>query len=299
MAEVKHLGLFPNRFLDCPSTNLNQSAILNGLYPDIWMPQNYAIAMYWRVKKWKFSYSNAWSEIGETFWQYSNEIEFTIGQLKHLIQSQAYEEGESGPVYTLEDLVSGFAPNNETGLVCGPEESEYEQLIEQDFGPPILVTNTFDQIFDGLIFVQSLRSISGVGSPAAGTRTNANIFWSWNGAPASIKIINGEKFMRPHIMFSASTFRWTNIRASSWISNTQPPLGTYGTFSYKLLDEVFSTDIYAYNSRSTTSGFLDILDVNASFEAVEYWPYDPEDGGGPIYDSATGAVLRPDYIGLD
>ena len=26
--------------------------------------------------------------------------------------------------------------------------------------------------------------------------------------------------------------------------------------------------------------------------AVEYWPYDPEDGEGPIYDSATGAQLR-------
>jgi hypothetical protein len=25
----------------------------------------------------------------------------------------------------------------------------------------------------------------------------------------------------------------------------------------------------------------------------EYWPYDPEDGLGPIYDSATGAQLRP------
>jgi hypothetical protein len=24
----------------------------------------------------------------------------------------------------------------------------------------------------------------------------------------------------------------------------------------------------------------------------EYWPYDPGDGGGPIYDSVTGAQLR-------
>jgi len=26
--------------------------------------------------------------------------------------------------------------------------------------------------------------------------------------------------------------------------------------------------------------------------AAEYWPYDPGDGGGPIYDSGTGAQLR-------
>lgn len=30
-----------------------------------------------------------------------------------------------------------------------------------------------------------------------------------------------------------------------------------------------------------------------NIEATEYWPYDPNDGGGPIYDSTTGAQLRP------
>jgi hypothetical protein len=29
-----------------------------------------------------------------------------------------------------------------------------------------------------------------------------------------------------------------------------------------------------------------------AISATEYWPYDPGDGGGPIYDSATGAQLR-------
>jgi hypothetical protein len=31
---------------------------------------------------------------------------------------------------------------------------------------------------------------------------------------------------------------------------------------------------------------------NHVVSAEEYWPYDPEDGGGPIYDSVTGAQLR-------
>ena len=30
-----------------------------------------------------------------------------------------------------------------------------------------------------------------------------------------------------------------------------------------------------------------------AIEVAEWWPYDPGDGGGPIYDSATGAQLRP------
>jgi hypothetical protein len=33
-------------------------------------------------------------------------------------------------------------------------------------------------------------------------------------------------------------------------------------------------------------------DFTVNMTPAEYWPYDPEDGGGPIYDTATGAQLR-------
>ena len=33
--------------------------------------------------------------------------------------------------------------------------------------------------------------------------------------------------------------------------------------------------------------------VTGTIDVEEYWPYDPNDGGGPIYNSATGAQLRP------
>jgi len=35
-----------------------------------------------------------------------------------------------------------------------------------------------------------------------------------------------------------------------------------------------------------------ITSLNATLTATEYWPYDPGDGKGPIYDSASGAQLR-------
>ena len=35
-----------------------------------------------------------------------------------------------------------------------------------------------------------------------------------------------------------------------------------------------------------------IENLEATLTATEYWPYDPGDGGGPIYDSTTGAQLR-------
>jgi hypothetical protein len=37
----------------------------------------------------------------------------------------------------------------------------------------------------------------------------------------------------------------------------------------------------------------DVVSGSISVSASHYWPYDPGDGGGPIYDSATGAQLRP------
>jgi hypothetical protein len=61
--------------------------------------------------------------------------------------------------------------------------------------------------------------------------------------------------------------------------------------------------------RVVTGGQLELLDVVSDFsftqpdyfvgvggltiKAVEYWPYDPGDGGGPIYDTETGAQIRP------
>jgi hypothetical protein len=35
-----------------------------------------------------------------------------------------------------------------------------------------------------------------------------------------------------------------------------------------------------------------ITDLDRCNQRAEYWPYDPGDGGGPIYNSATGEQLR-------
>ena len=34
--------------------------------------------------------------------------------------------------------------------------------------------------------------------------------------------------------------------------------------------------------------------ITPTFEVMEWWPYDPNDGGGPIYNSSTGARIRND-----
>jgi hypothetical protein len=68
-------------------------------------------------------------------------------------------------------------------------------------------------------------------------------------------------------------------------ANTTVPLTFLGQ-TYALL-ALKSEPVLELPSGGTTT-----LEVSMSVDALEYWPYDPEDGGGPIYDSATGAQLR-------
>jgi hypothetical protein len=37
---------------------------------------------------------------------------------------------------------------------------------------------------------------------------------------------------------------------------------------------------------------FEIVSLNGTLQATEYWPYDPGDGLGPVYDTTTGAQLR-------
>lgn len=84
------------------------------------------------------------------------------------------------------------------------------------------------------------------------------------------------------IRFSADTLRW-QIESYPFSGNT----GTYGELEYTLLGETFTAPLHARNSLGSGD-----LSISASLTAEEYWPYDPGDGGGPIYDSATGQQLR-------
>lgn len=38
------------------------------------------------------------------------------------------------------------------------------------------------------------------------------------------------------------------------------------------------------------------LTIDIDTEGPNYWPYDPDDGGGPIYDTATGDQLRDPFV---
>jgi hypothetical protein len=56
------------------------------------------------------------------------------------------------------------------------------------------------------------------------------------------------------------------------------------------------TDVLASSSYGFAKSFNETSITwtgSINITASEYWPYDPNDGLGPIYDSATGEQLRP------
>lgn len=304
MATVRHWGLFSRRFERCPSENLSESALQGGLYPEIWMPPEFALAMYWRVKRWRFNYSMQWAEenAADAAWNWSFSREFTVGQANILTQTQdliSRDPDIAGPVYNVVDIVSAELDStvNETKLICGVDPAEWETIEFPDFGDPFVVNNVSNTHFYCAALSFGLKASSGTFSPNSGTGADANVIWPWLNLPAAYVRTTGNGIeMLPTIQFEATTFRWTRIRAFNWTvpSSGTVPLDTYGTFSYNLLGQSFSAPIYAYNSINNVAGFSNTLSVAASLEAIEYWPYDPNDGGGPIYNTTTGQRIRFD-----
>ncbi len=74
------------------------------------------------------------------------------------------------------------------------------------------------------------------------------------------------------------------------------PAGTgdkVGELSVQVLKLDFAVDLFRESPLTPPPELFEIVSLNGTLKATEYWPYDPEDGGGPIYDSTTGAQLRP------
>jgi hypothetical protein len=250
MAAFNHLGLFP-RSTPCP----RQEDLLYDLgLTDIWISSSpaflYACAHYWRVKTWRVSVDATWKEVN------AGDIAFSSST------SDLISQGIERNYYTYssppeEDDSSGTTPASESELICDQEKSRH-----------------------------SLFRYNEVGSGGSATAISYEYdYYAGDGnAPALFRLDGSGNVaeVKTPFYFAGQTTRW-NFNTYSFAGNT----GTYGTFTYTLLGQHFTTPIYAVNELGDGS-----LSISISLVAEEYWPYDPGDGEGPIYDSATGAQLR-------
>ena len=242
MAAVSHLGLFPTG-LRCPQPEVTADQSSSNERVDIWIssgtPFLYACAHYWKVKTWRVSLSATWKEgAQEGATTFSTSFSDTVSQgiqrtISDLPLNEFSEETE-------ENL--GETPSSENELVCG------------------VTGNT-------LKVAHSLDRRKNVTSGGAGTSLSA--FYSYgvsqSDPPAYFRLDGGGNVshVNTNFRFTASTFRWV-IRAFPFSGNT----GEYGTLTYSLLGQSFSTPLYAANSFGSTT-----LNISVSIEAEEYWPY--------------------------
>lgn len=261
MATVRHLGLVPN---GCPLT-FNPNTFTSGAIPRLWMSLEYAMAVYWRVKNWKVVVVANWQIAGAGTFFLSFSMEKTeISPFKYVREEWDTPVVEGGAFFLVDSLYLGQHPASEIDLVC-----EAPNLKLLDPAQIALAGNAEFRYF-------------GIGRPATADRMQTNIEITSN------VVYNSEnQLFAPLIRYRGSTFRWVNISPHPFQAEYST-YGEYGTFYLKMLGETFFCPIFAQNSRGGTN-----MDISVTLEATEYWPYDPGDGDGPIYDSATGAQLRP------
>jgi hypothetical protein len=263
MATVRHLGLFSRAFALCP---VEENAT-DFVYNDIHMPLSGVVAVYWRVKKWKFSFSAQWAEINanQATWELEKTIEFTVGEYVFDVENTIYRDG--------------VAAENERELVCGMKEDIIKGASDEG-----IIEMPASGHFIYMFVSDIVLATGGTGAGEAGSAISFTLKMPYNG-PASI--YNEEQLFTPPIDLE--------FRTAQWIANTveyNSTIGSYGSFNLKMLGKTYSCQIFGRNGRNGSFGFTNTLSINADLEPAEYWPYDPDDGLGPIYDKDTGAQLR-------
>jgi hypothetical protein len=305
--KLTHLGLFPRGLDGCIPTDWPDpyvsgespfvySAVFEGRQiPDIWMPLKDAIAMYWRVKKWKWSVSMTWAEIDGSVATYSfnEEREVWAGGLSFLNK----EENT-----IISDIESEEPTTDERSLVCGLPTPEVTELIYFDEGDPVEVTS-----FSRAHFAASIGEIwTATGGDQQGESLDiGRAYIRWGGELGDIPGLTAlpyppayarknqqdkwEYMPTPVVTFNVGAAGRWDIRVFPDLSGEEE---AYGTMTYKFLDKTYDCPIYATNQSANDPDFTNTLSIDATLEAMEYWPYDPGDGGGPIYSAKFGEKLR-------
>ena len=275
MASVRHLGLFPwciwpskKAFIDY--TELGTGGRLS--YDEL---QNYfetitsdlqtIMALYWRVKKWKVS--------GD--FQYTKESAGNPAQ--PVIETVPYEfffERNKDPE-------SSETLTKESDLVCLIKQEGSSQFLWpiiqfKRTGEPVEVVTAFGTGVWGARFACPII-------PTFSTDVRPIIKQEPNLYSCGLDFaFNYEDGLEPDVdLYSGGAI---NLASNESLSNATVLITFLGqSFSILAADSNFGT------------GNPHPLVTTMSIDAEEYWPYDPNDGGGPIYSSATGAQLRDFY----
>lgn len=276
MATVRHLGLFPFCVSPFPpNSNIEDFGTLVrevGPYTEypFTLPIRLCTRMWWTVRHWKITFN--YYELRTGAAAGGNPGDFTL--INQAVELTTADDGVAGYDYVreIEDRYEDIGkPPQEKDLVCVTYGTEYEPASRASiFTVPL----------------QREFSISGNGGIST-TSSTLEFYTSWDNqqdgysAPFSETIENKPDDKDPNFWAALSfSFR-------GWDSH-QPQKSKVEMGKFELLGVDRDLPI---SHIATGAGVTETL-TNLLIEPQEFWPYDPGDGLGPIYDIETGKQLR-------
>jgi hypothetical protein len=251
------------------------------------MPLDMALAVYWKIKKWRIDINMTASSQSAPpssiylEWSFSFSQEIEVGQHRIL---ELNSDGE-----TQNDILVGNAPKNESKIVCGTDAATYDFTFfgNEDEGGVQTFEVTARSHFS--LDYNASRLVA-ENNPTFGGRNRYKVSYDYGGFPSFYRknTSNDSKEYYPALSLFVALPNGYVITENRNAAEDE----IVGQFTYKFLNQTFVADLWGYNSR-LRPGASAAADVQIELTAQEYWSYDPQDGLGPIYDKDTGQQLRP------
>jgi hypothetical protein len=270
MATVRHLGLFPF----CVSPYPPNSNISNGgtairetgpltEYP-FKLPIRLCTRMWWTVKHWRISFDYyQFRDLSDEY----NPGDYTLIDQSVLVTTSSNTLFGGGPDYVkaIENGLFGF-DISERKLVCVTSGTGYEEASRM---------NSWSVQLSREFLIEGSSGTSSI-------EAELSFYTNWDNQQLGFSAPFAKSEEDDSNLWTAIAFSF-----ASWRSDFDAE-GESGSGTFKLLDVERQFSI----SRTTLSEGTTETISNLVIEPAEFWPYDPDDGLGPIYDSQTGAQLR-------
>ena len=263
MATVRHLGLFPYE--------LSYGAARTGPLPDaeggdglgryVKMPLEAAMFAWWVVKKWRVRMECSGSNvIGGITYPWADFVE----QLEVPRNSSALLD------FGTQTITEGEQVADEKHLVC-------DRFAEQGGGAVLSFGTTGSDIgYYG--YSVSILKTGGTTLPTREAKNDSKNYWAYFYSyldPASLR-----------------AFLSTSLgQAQGWYSGVIMTVSEVGKMRIEVGGAFAALEFPYYMGLRPGTGTVN-ASINLTMTAIEFFPYDPNDGGGPIYDKDTGEQLR-------
>jgi hypothetical protein len=260
MATVRHLGLFPFCTSSFPPNSGSHIFDVGDFtqYP-FTLPVSRACELWWRVKEWELSFT------------YARYIDLSLysdappGSYAEILPTSVVLNTKDSLFSTIKGVVS-----NEKELVCFTENEEASQFYNWSW--------TAVQSF--FIASDPPSSGSSVLTLQADLATNWDTQQLGFHPPFVVQQDPGQKDLWSALYVSIAQL--STLRDTDSITQGVFTIGPSGNLTQRSFN---------MGSAETSPGETITLS-NIAVRPIEYYPYDPNDDLGPIYDSATGEQLR-------